>query len=132
MSAATLSRAARYVALCATLYADEGLPQTPGAPPNLAKVTKETEGTCRVSGLVVKKADGAPLKNALVQLENNEDLDHTIVARTTADEHFELRNLPAGKYKLSISRNGYVEAEYGQRKPSDPGVGNYPERLSRI
>jgi len=70
----------------------------------------------------VKKVDGAPLKNALVQLENNEDLDHTIVAWTTADGHFELRNLPAGKYKLSVSRNGYVEAEYGQRKPSDPGV----------
>ena len=61
--------------------------------PHLAKVAKETEGTCRVSGLVVKKADGAPLKNALVQLENNEDRDHTIVARTTADGHFELRNL---------------------------------------
>jgi hypothetical protein len=45
------------VALCATLYADEALSQTPGAPPNLAKVTKETEGTCRVSSLVVKKIE---------------------------------------------------------------------------
>jgi protocatechuate 3,4-dioxygenase beta subunit len=30
--------------------------------------------------------------------------------------------VPAGRYKLVVSRSGYVETEYGQKKPSDPGA----------
>ena len=87
-----------------------------------AKAGKEKEETCRVSGLVVKMADGSPLKNAMVRLENEEDHEHTIAARSGADGRFELRNVPAARYKLRVSRNGYVEKEYGQIKPSDPGA----------
>lgn len=90
--------------------------QAPAAP----KDTKEE--TCRVSGMVVKLADGIPLKGATVRLENGEDREHTIATKTTGDGRFELRNVPAGRYKLLVSRNGYVEAEYGQKKPSDPGA----------
>ncbi len=43
--------------------------QTPTAP----KDTKEKEATCRVSGMVVRLADGIPLKGATVRLENGED-----------------------------------------------------------
>ena len=72
--------------------------------------------------MVVKLADGAPLKGATVRLENPEDREHIIATRSTADGRFELKNVPAGRYKLIVSRNGYVESEYGQRKPSDPGA----------
>ena len=30
--------------------------------------------------------------------------------------------MPAGKYRLSVSRNGYFTIEYGQNKPSDSGA----------
>ena len=43
--------------------------QTPTAP----KDRKEKEETCRVSGMVVRLADGIPLKGATVRLENGED-----------------------------------------------------------
>src|SRR5438445_11110816 len=72
--------------------------------------------------MVVKLADGAPLKGATVRVENGEDREHTIATKTTADGRFELRNIPAGRYKLIVSRSGYVAAEYGQKKPSDPGA----------
>ena len=90
--------------------------QAPAAP----KDTKEE--TCRVSGMVVKRADGVPLKGATVRLENGEDREPTIATKTTGDGRFELRNVPAGRYKLPVSRNGYVETEHGQKKPSDPGA----------
>jgi protocatechuate 3,4-dioxygenase beta subunit len=88
----------------------------------VAAKTGKKEETCRVWGLVLKMADGSPLKNAMVRLENEEDHEHTIAARTGADGRFELRNVPAARYKLRVSRNGYVEQEYGQVKPSDPGA----------
>src|SRR5262249_21217841 len=90
--------------------------------PGVSKDGKEKEATCRISGTVVKLADGVPLKGATVWLENGEDREHTIATKTLANGRFELKNVPAGRYKLIVSRNGYVDAEYGQKKPSDPGA----------
>jgi len=87
-----------------------------------AKTGKEKEETCRVSGTVFKMVDGTPLKNATVRLENEEDHEHTIAVRTAADGRFVLKNVPSARYKLKVSRNGFVEKEYGQQKPNDPGA----------
>jgi len=92
--------------------------QTPTAP----KDSKEKQETCRVSGMVVRLADGLPLKGATLRLENGEDQEHRIATKTAGDGRFELRNVPAGRYKLVVRRSGYVETEYGQKKPSDPGA----------
>jgi len=37
-----------------------------------------------------------------------------------SDGHFELRNVPSGRYRLKVSRDGYVEQEFGQKKPHRP------------
>jgi protocatechuate 3,4-dioxygenase beta subunit len=103
--------------LLVSLFSISGYSQVP-----VSKSDQEKDATCRISGMVVKLADGAPLKGATVRVENGEDREHTIAAKTTADGRFELRNIPAGRYKLIVSRNGYVAAEYGQKKPSDPGA----------
>jgi len=106
------------ITLGAGLFAAAGYSQAPG----VSKDAKEKEATCRISGIVVKLADGAPLKGATVRLENGEDREHTIATKTPANGRFELKNVPAGRYKLIVTRNGYVEAKYGQKKPSDPGA----------
>jgi Carboxypeptidase regulatory-like domain len=72
--------------------------------PVLSSSDTEKEATCRISGMVVKLADGAPLKGATVRVENGEDREHTIAAKTTADGRFELRNIPAGRYKDLLFR----------------------------
>jgi len=90
--------------------------------PAVPKDPKQKEDTCRISGMVVKAADGAPLKGAGVSLRNNEDREHNIATTTTADGHFVLQNVPAGHYKLFVNRNGYVPQAFGQRKPNDPGA----------
>jgi hypothetical protein len=56
--------------------------QTPAA------AQQEKGGSCRISGTVLKFADGTPLKGATVWLENNEDREHTIAAKTTAEGRF--------------------------------------------
>jgi hypothetical protein len=71
-------------------------------PPNPASNVKGNAGeeTCVVSGIVIRVLDSAPLKNATVQLVSGEDREHTIATRTTSDGHFELRNVPSGRYRL--------------------------------
>ncbi len=78
--------------------------------------------TCTLSGTVVRKLDGAPLKGATVWLGSDENREHTIATTTAADGRFELRNVPEGRYTLTVHRNGYVDAQYGQKKPNDPGA----------
>ncbi|PWT78008.1 MAG: hypothetical protein C5B58_15885 [Acidobacteria bacterium] len=92
------------------------------SPSSLGNPTQVKKETCVISGIVVRREDKAPLKGATVQLENREDPDHTIAAKTSADGRFELHNVPAGQYRLKVRRNGYVEFEYGQKKSSDPGA----------
>lgn len=89
-------------------------PTMPDAP------SEATEATCTISGTVVRKLDGAPLKGATVWLGSDENRE-PIAATTAADGRFELRNVAAGRYTLVVRRNGYVDAQYGQKKPSDPG-----------
>jgi hypothetical protein len=71
---------------------------------------------------VIRSQDSGPLKNATVQLTNDSDREHHIATKTTADGHFLLKNVPAGQYKLIVTRNGYVSQELGQKKPDDPGA----------
>jgi hypothetical protein len=51
---------------CISAFAALCFAQTPTAP----KDTKDKEETCRVSGMVVRLADGIPLKGATLRLEN--------------------------------------------------------------
>jgi hypothetical protein len=109
------SRVSVVLLLFAPSLVDAQTPATPGARPN----TKEE--TCTVSGIVVRKVDGTPLKGATVWLGSDESGERTIATTTAADGRFELRNVPAGHYRLTVHRNGYVKAQYGQKKPNDPG-----------
>src|SRR5579863_8033613 len=104
-------RAGVGLAVCFFLFGTALAAQAPGGAANTAnaaKAAKEKDETCRMSGMVVKMLDGSPLKNATVQLINNEDREHTIATKTTADGRFALRNIPYGRYKLVVYRNGYV------------------------
>jgi hypothetical protein len=82
----------------------------------------DTDQTCSVSGIVIRSQDSAPLKNATIQLANDSDQERHIATKTTADGHFLLKSVPAGQYKLKVTRNGYVDRELGQKKPGDPGA----------
>ena len=91
-------------------------------PPTALSKDIDTDQTCTVSGIVIRSQDSAPLKNATVQLANDSDQERHIATKTTADGHFLLKSVPAGQYKLKVTRNGYVDQQLGQKKPGDPGA----------
>ena len=84
--------------------------------------TKPPAEECSVSGMVVKLAGSEPLKTATVQLQNLEDRLQSHSTVTDVGGRFQLKGINAGRYQLSVSRNGFVTQAYGQRKPGDPGA----------
>ena len=110
--------------ICGGLYAVVlwSMPLVAQSTPVSAAKSNPTEEKCIVSGMVVSKVDEAPLKGATVHLQTDEDHAHTIAAKSGADGRFELKNVPAGQYHISVSRNGYFRVEYGQNKPGQPGA----------
>ena len=90
----------------------------PGNPPLLKPKTDE----CSISGMVVKLAGSEPLKTATVQLQSLEDLAHSISVVTDMGGRFELKGISSGRYRLRVSRTGFVTQEYGQKTPNDPGA----------
>jgi hypothetical protein len=60
-----------------------------------------------------------PIENARIELQGG-PLD-SIYARTDANGHFSLTNVPPGQYQLTAMAAGYVAMEYGQRSGGQPG-----------
>lgn len=68
-----------------------------------------------VSGSVVRLDTGQRLKKALVALESRSDAPNSIYDTTDEQGHFSVQKVAPGSYRLVVSRNGFVDAEYGQR-----------------
>ena len=77
-------------------------------------------GTARLRGRVVGGDTGMPLRRAIVRLAGQEFREGR-VASTDEDGRWELKDLPAGRYTLSASKGGYVQLQYGQRRPFEQG-----------
>ena len=80
----------------------------------------QTKGTARMSGRVVAADTGKPLHRATVVV-SAPDVDRFRLppdgrrALTTDDGAWEIGDLPAGKYVITVSKAGYVRTQYGQR-----------------
>src|SRR5688500_3920791 len=97
--------------------------QTPGPPlpPRDRPVT--VTGTSTIRGRVTASDTGQPLHNVQVRIFS---LSATALrgprdAMTGADGRYELTQLPEGRYELRASKGGYVDVQYGQRRPFDRG-----------
>ncbi len=106
-------------ALFALLLASIASTQTASSSLPVARPKSEE---CAISGMVVKLAGSEPLKTATVQLQNLQDLAHTTSVVTDVGGRFELKGIDPGRYRLKVSRTGFVTQEYGQRTPNDPGA----------
>jgi Carboxypeptidase regulatory-like domain len=82
---------------------------------------KPKKEDCSIAGMVVKLDGSAPLKSARVELGNAEDYSRAYAATTDEGGRFTLKDVGPGRYRLSVSRNGFVNQEYGQKTPNDPG-----------
>jgi Carboxypeptidase regulatory-like domain len=80
-------------------------------------VRAETIGAT-IRGRIVAADTGQPLRRARVIIASPEA--NTASARnatTDPDGRYMLADIPAGKYKLSVFRSGYLPLQYGQRRP---------------
>ena len=78
-------------------------------------------GTAGISGAVVLADSGRPVRRARVTL-NGQDVRVTKTAVSDDQGNFAFTDLPGGRYTLAASKPGYVNAQYGQKKPGRPGT----------
>jgi len=111
---------------CASIVLTEAQQQTlPSAPGPIrdapaARALLPRAGTATISGSVVVPTTGQPVSGATVSL-GGPDLPGGRTALTDAEGHFVFMALPAGRYYLSVSKQGHVNITYGQRRPGTRG-----------
>ena len=117
------------VLLCA-VTASAQVPAIPGTPmpgppaPRVQMPARDNSvtptGTARIRGQIVSAETGAPLRRATVRISSGE-LRINRSVNTDADGRYEAADLPAGRYNIFVTRNGYVSLQFGQRRPFESG-----------
>jgi carboxypeptidase family protein len=79
----------------------------------------EKKGTASVKGRVTSSDSGRPLRRVQIRLSAPE-LTEPRSTSTNLQGAYEFADLPAGRYTISVSRNGYLSLQYGQRRPGEP------------
>jgi len=72
-----------------------------------------------VLGVVLRSGTNEPLPGASVQLQPS-GRSEAYEVQTGNDGRFQFRNIPDGNYSLAAVRSGFVRADYGRRRTSDP------------
>jgi Carboxypeptidase regulatory-like domain len=96
------------------------MPTTPGPAGAVRDGQPEKTGTAVLSGRVTEADTGKPLRRALVRASSQE-LPQGRTVSTDADGRWQLKTLPAGSYRISVSKGGYVDIGYGQKRPFETG-----------
>lgn len=91
--------------------------------PGPQKPPAKSGDKCTIEGAVLKASTGEPLRKAVVTARKaTEGREVPQGATTDAGGRFVLKDIDPGRYYLDVSRNGYVDAQYGQRAPHAPGT----------
>jgi hypothetical protein len=91
-----------------------------GAPMQILPPGRQAKtGTGSLRGRVVANDTGAAVRRAQVRI-SGPDIG-TKTALTDAQGRYEFRELPAGRFTVSVSKSGFVTMQYGQNRPYEPG-----------
>jgi hypothetical protein len=71
-----------------------------------------------ISGRITAADTGEPVPRAEVRLLGVNGINR--IATTGADGRYELRDLPAGDYRIAVSKSGMASLQFGQRRPFEP------------
>lgn len=77
-------------------------------------------GTARIRGHVVAADTGQPLRKAQVRVVSPELRENRMVS-TDTDGKYEVKDLPAGRYQVTVTKGSYVSLSYGQSRPFEAG-----------
>jgi hypothetical protein len=97
------------------------MPINPGDPPMqfLPPGRQAKTGTGKLRGKVVASDTGSVVRRAQVRI-SGADIG-TKTAFTDAQGRYEFKDLPAGRFTVSVSKSGFVTMQYGQNRPFEPG-----------
>jgi protocatechuate 3,4-dioxygenase beta subunit len=95
------------------------IPPPPGFLPAPPRDTTKT-GTAVIRGHVFDASTGQPLRRAQVRAFSPE-LRENRATTTDANGAYELKELVAGRYQLNASKGSFVQLQYGQSRPFEPG-----------
>jgi hypothetical protein len=107
-------------ALLAALISSLASAQAPGLPPRDQQRPAAQTGTAAIRGRVFAGDTGKPLRRARIAVSSPDLGGNQRNTSTDADGRYELTDLPAGRYTMRVSRSGYLELRYGQRRPLEP------------
>ena len=80
------------------------------------------KGTGVIRGRVVAADTGRPLRLARITVSSSELGSNS--SRSTSTDHlgrYEIRELAAARYRVAVTRSGYLGLDYGQRRPGEQG-----------
>jgi protocatechuate 3,4-dioxygenase beta subunit len=84
--------------------------------------TAPQTGTAVIRGRITAADTGRPLRRAQVLIYTVDGFNPDAhVVNTGIDGSYELRDLPAGRYRIEARRAGYLTLQYGQRRPLEQG-----------
>lgn len=75
-----------------------------------------------ISGTIVRQDTGEPLGRATVTLTSEQDSRPLQSVASGPDGKYSFDDVPAGRYRIAATRNGYVRAEYGDREGNGCGA----------
>lgn len=93
----------------------------PPAPPRDATAASSAIGTAAIVGRVISADRQEPLHRATITISGG-GLTQSRVTSTNSKGEYQVRDLPAGRYTLRITRSGYLSLQNGQRFPHEPGM----------
>lgn len=95
-------------------------PPVPMGQPRDAGAQTQKTGTAKLSGRVTSLDTGRPIRRAVVRASGQELREGKSVS-TDAEGRWELREIPAGRFTVSVNKGGYVSLSYGQQRPFESG-----------
>ena len=111
---------ARVIVVAVILAAIPALARTQAQPPRDA-AAKAATGTGTLSGRVTALDTGKPIRRAQILVSSPTLLEGKAVS-SDADGRWSLTGLPAARYTIAVSKNGFVGIAYGQRRPFASGT----------
>ena len=79
------------------------------------------KGTAVLRGQVMTSGTGAPVRRAQVRAMSMEGRGGGMTS-TDAEGRYEIRDLPAGRFNVTATKGGFIQGQFGQRRPGDPGT----------
>src|SRR5436190_16680918 len=121
VQATVLASALLVLAMAMPSSAQQQIQISPGDLPSqfLPPGRQAKTGTGRLRGRVLAADTGAIVRRAQVRI-SSPDIG-TKTAFTDAQGRYEFKDLPTGRFTLSVSKSGFVTMQYGQSRPFEPG-----------